>query len=95
MSERIEKLLNAVQVMHHCTAAHVQSVPVRETFQGQTVWEGVVEVFDLSGHAKAQRCYAWMLPGGKEPQFVTVLGLPPVDSPLNAVRASILAAKRT
>jgi hypothetical protein len=33
--------------------------PVHETFQGQTVWAGEVEVFDLVGHPKAKRCYAW------------------------------------
>jgi hypothetical protein len=25
----------------------------------ETVWEGVVECFVLSGHARAKRCYAW------------------------------------
>ena len=33
-----------------------QSVPVRETFEGKTVWEGVVHVFDLTGHADRNPC---------------------------------------
>lgn len=37
----------------------LQSVPVRETFQGDTVWDGVVHVFKLEGRPKATRAYAW------------------------------------
>jgi len=95
MSERIEKLRDAVQVMHRCSATHVQSVPVVEMFGQQTVWEGVVEVFDITDHPKAKRCYAWSYLEGTETQFVTVLEIPPVSSPQTAVRASIMAqAKR-
>ncbi|MDB6055484.1 MAG: hypothetical protein JWN25_3007 [Verrucomicrobiales bacterium] len=28
-------------------------------FQGKTVWQGNVEVFDLRNHPKVQRCYPW------------------------------------
>jgi hypothetical protein len=66
-------------------------VPIVEMFGSKTVWEGVVEAFDLTGHAKAKRCYAWSYHDGKETQFVTVLELPPVDSPQTAIRASIVA----
>jgi hypothetical protein len=36
--------------------------PVKEAFNGQTVWEGLVHVFDLEGHPKATRAYAWSSP---------------------------------
>ena len=36
--------------MHGGTAVLAQSVPVHETFDGKPVWEGVVHVFDLTGH---------------------------------------------
>ena len=36
-----------VALMHGGTATFVQFVPVRGTFGGSTVWEGVVHVFDL------------------------------------------------
>ena len=91
MSPRIERLLDAVQVMHRCKAEHDQSVPVREMFGQSVAWEGVVEVFNLTGHPKAKRCYAWSYQGNKEEQFVTVLEIPPVVSPQTAVRASIAA----
>lgn len=93
MSERIAKLLDAIRVMHHCRAEHVQSVPVREMFGEQVAWEGVVEVFNLTGHPKAKRCYGWSYLDKGETQFATVLEIPPVDSPQTAVRASIMASR--
>jgi hypothetical protein len=40
--------------MHGVESTHVQSVPVKEVFESKTIWEGIVEVFDLIGHPKAQ-----------------------------------------
>ena len=89
MSERIDRLKAAVEAACGCTATHSESHPLTETFKGQLVWEGVVESFDLDGHPKAKRCYAFYIMDGNEPVFQTVLELPPVDSPANAVRAAI------
>lgn len=86
---RINELREAVEVMQRCRAVHVESVPVIEMFGEQTVWEGVVEVFDITEHPQAERCYAWSFPEGAETRFVTVLEIPPVESPQTAVRASI------
>jgi hypothetical protein len=47
--------------MHGCKASYISTAPVTEVFEGKTVWEGDVEVFALSGHPRAQRCYAWAL----------------------------------
>ena len=91
MSERIEKLRDAVQVMHRCVAIHTSSVPVTEMFGPKVAWEGVVEVFNISGHPKAKRCYAWSVQGDRGDLFTTVLEIPPVVSPSTAVRASIAA----
>ncbi|MGH6889619.1 MAG: hypothetical protein ACREHF_10555 [Rhizomicrobium sp.] len=71
-------------------------MPVKEEFRGRIVWEGVVHVFDLAGHPKAKRAYAWTreLPDGKVRTYA-VLHLPPVTGPVDAVRAAIVAeAKR-
>jgi len=95
MSERIEKLRDAVQVAHRCTAVHIQSVPVVEMFGSLTAWEGVVEVFNITGHSKAKRCYAWYYPDKGEAQFTTVLEIPPVVSPQTAVRAAIVATDKS
>jgi len=64
----------------------------------EEVWDGIVEVFDLVGHPKAPKIYAWAhdTDDPKEPRrYVTVLHLPPVTSPLLAVRAAIVQEFRS
>jgi hypothetical protein len=75
-------------------AKHVESVPVREMFGDKVAWEGVVEVFGLSKHPRATRCYAWSYGEGKDRQYVIALGVPPVVSAQTAVRASVVAEAR-
>jgi hypothetical protein len=58
-------------------------------FGHMKAWEGVVEAFALTGHPKAKRAYAWSFLDGKEARYVTVLEVPPVESPQTAVRAYI------
>lgn len=91
-----EQLREAVQNMHGGTATLAQSVPVRETFEGQTVWEGVVHVFDLAGHPTATRAYAWSSPieGSMKRRFFAVLHTKRINSPLEAVRAAIVAEQK-
>jgi hypothetical protein len=90
------QLKRAVEAQHGCTATFIQSVPIKETFEGKTVWDGVVHVFDLTGHPKATRAYAWSSPieGSDKRRFFAVLHLPPVTSPVEAVRAAIVAEHR-
>jgi len=96
MIDAIEQLRDAVQNMHGGTATLAQSVPVRETFQGQVVWEGVVHVFDLAGHPTATRAYAWSSPieGSTKRRFFAVLHTDRINSPLGAVRAAIMQEHR-
>jgi hypothetical protein len=54
--------IDAIRHLHDCGAKHVETVHVREEFQGQLVFERDVEVFDLNGHAKVKRAYAWSEP---------------------------------
>jgi hypothetical protein len=89
----IEELRDVIRKLHKAEPTHVESVPVKESFQGKTVWEGVVEVFDLHGHPTAPRVYAWSHDTDdreKPRQHVTVLHVHPVVSPFSAVRASII-----
>ena len=88
----LDEVRYAIKQLHGCESKHVQTVPVTELFQGKIVWDGEVEVFDLMGHAKAKKAYAWGYPnlkGGLE--VVAVLEIPPVESPQTAVRAAIAA----
>ena len=80
-----------INQLHGCSATWAESAPVHEVFKGQTIWRGVVEVFDLSGHPKAKRAYGWSHrdgPDDKDERFVTVLELPPVDSAKTAVQVA-------
>ncbi len=89
----IEDLKKAIKKLHGCEAEHASSVPVHETFQGKTVWDGVVEVFNLKGHPTATRCYAWSHTHGEKDdqrRYVAVLEIPPVKSVVTAVRAAIV-----
>jgi hypothetical protein len=88
----IDELREIIRKLHGAHATHVESVPVKETFQGKTVWEGIVEVFDLRDHPKAPRVYAWAheTDNPERPKrHVTVLHIHPVTSPIMAVRAAI------
>lgn len=85
--EYIERLQLTVEHLHGCSAIHVGSVPVKEVFQGKTVWSGNVEVYSLTGHPKAKRCYGWSY--GDPERFITILELPPVDSPETAVKVGV------
>jgi hypothetical protein len=94
----IEALQDAIKKLHGCEATYLESVPVNEIFQGKTVWAGEVEVFDLVGHPKAKRCYAWAHKEGESDEhtrYIAVLEVPPVDSPQKAVRAAIVSATKS
>jgi hypothetical protein len=91
----IDELKDTIRKLHGCEAVHVETVPVTESFQGQIVWQGDVEVFNLRGHPKANRAYAWSHETDKGKRYVAVLELLPVDSAQKAVRAAIVdEAKR-
>jgi hypothetical protein len=89
----IDELREVIHKLHGATATHVESVPVIERFNGRTVWDGIVEVFDLHGHPGTHRIYAWAHETddpANPTRHVTVLHIPPVESPITAVRAAIL-----
>jgi hypothetical protein len=90
--EYIERLQMVIRHLHKCDAEHVGTEPVKEVFRGETVWEGDVEVFNVTGHPKAKRAYAWSVDEGTpEEKFTAVLEIPPVKSALDAVKVSIVA----
>ena len=90
----IAEIANAIRVMGKCDCSYVSSVPVKEIFQGKTIWEGVVEIFDLIDHIRADRCYAWVFKDNKgKDKYVIVLHHPPVDSPEKAVKTAIAGQK--
>ena len=93
----IEELQDVIRRLHGSESTHVETVPVVETFQGQTVWEGEVEVFDLHDHPSASRIYAWAHDTDdpeRPKRHVTVLHLPPAITPRKAVQVSIASDYR-
>jgi hypothetical protein len=94
----IEELRGVIRKLHEVESTHRQSVPVKEVFNGRTVWEGIVEVFDLHGHPKANMAYAWTHETDdpdKPKRHVTVLHIPPAVSPEAAVRVAIAQELRS
>jgi hypothetical protein len=89
----IDELKTAIHKLHGAEATHRVSVPVKEVFKGETVWDGIVEVFDLKGHPQTDTVYAWLHDTGdpeKPIQHVTVLHIHPALSPVAAVRAFLV-----
>jgi hypothetical protein len=83
----------AIRSTYGVEARFVEAVPVTETFQGDTVWSGIVHVFDLTDHPDASRAYVWSelkdeVTGRQTVKVILHVG--PVESPLDAVRASIV-----
>jgi hypothetical protein len=91
LPKHIHSLQEAVKASLGCDAVYTDTAMVREVFNDETAWEGFVYVFRLRGHPKAQRCYAWSYPEGDQTKTVTVLEIPPVDSPQTAVKVAIAA----
>jgi hypothetical protein len=89
-----DQLKRAVE-RQYGTATLAQSTPVKETVNGKTVWQGIVHVFELAGHPRAKRVYAWSyaMEDGKI-MFVVIPQLGPVTGPVEAVRAALLAERR-
>lgn len=96
-SKYTEELRDVIRRLHGVESRYIESVPVKETFEGQTVWNGIVEVFELKDHPKAKKAYAWTH-DTDDPlhpkRHVTVLHVPPITSPQLAVRAAIVKEYR-
>ena len=84
----VDQLQRAVEGHHGGKAVLVDASPVKEVFHGQTIWEGVVHIFDLEGHPKATRAYAWSSPmeGSDKRRFYAVLHVGSVRRQIKRVR---------
>jgi hypothetical protein len=93
MSTHLDKITRAVEMTAKKPVVHLESVAIVETFNGKTVWEGMVEVFAVA-NPPPSRAYGWAVKSGKGAQYVTVLGKPPADSPLAAVRVWLVSSSK-
>lgn len=88
-------LREAILKMHGAHAEHLESVPITETFNGETAWDGVVEVFELTDHP-AGKAYAWRHESDSGRwRYVAVLHQSPIDTPRKAVQAAAVAEYRS
>ena len=87
-----DQLKQAVETQHGGTATHVQSVPVHQSQNGKTIWNGAVQVYDLvNSPSGATRAYAWSYgraDGRRE--LITVLRTGAVNGPRDAVAAAMM-----
>ncbi len=85
----LERLRDAILVTHGCRSIHSATMHVRAELDSQTQWEGNVEVFDITGHKHAKKCYAWGVLVRGEFMPTCVLEIPPVESPHTAVEMAL------
>jgi hypothetical protein len=90
------ELRRVVEQLHNCKASFRTSLEVHEVFQGKTVWDGSVLVFDVD-HPDASIGYAWtaLIGDTDRRRSYVILGKPPVNSPADAVRAAIVADNKS
>lgn len=90
MTEYQEDLRDAIKRMYEVDSTYLDTEPVVEVFKGEVVWMGDVEVFAVHNHPKAVKAYAWSFQDDDgATKYLAVLGLPPVTSAQEAVRAAI------
>ena len=91
---KIRALQATIERLHGCDSRWRKAVPVHETFEGKTVWQGEVQVFNLLGHPETGMCYAWSYQTEKgKRRFVALLHHRGVDSPVKAVQAAIASGQ--
>jgi hypothetical protein len=88
----VDQLQAAIQGLHGLSSILDRVEQVHEVFKGKTVWEGPVHVFKVK-HPQTDTCYAWTesVKDSKRRRLFTVLSIPPINSALDAVRASIMS----
>lgn len=95
MPQDIISLAKAIEANFDCSASHLESIPIHESHQGKTIWRGIVEVFAIKHPSGATRAYGWSyadLEGDLQTAHTTVLGIPPIRSAHDAVKAALCAA---
>jgi hypothetical protein len=90
----IPALQEAIRAEHGCESRFVESLPVVIHTGGRIEWSGEVAAFDLLGHAKAVRAYAWATRSSSGPRFAAMLQGPRVENPELAVRAHMAREKQ-
>lgn len=90
-----EKLKEAIERKAHCAVKYLNTQPLRLVLDGQITWKGKVEVFQLDGHPEAKIAFGWGIPVDEtRMEFITVIGVPPLETPIMAVKAYLASKDR-
>ncbi len=84
----ISDLQAVVRAMQGCESIYRRTEFVREVFQGNIAWDGLVRVFKLINHSKAKYCYAWSYREGTDTKYAAVVEIAPVNAAQSAVKAA-------
>jgi hypothetical protein len=89
-------LKRVIELQHGGTASRVQSVKLLDPRATPAPWDGVVHIYDLAGHAKAKRAYAWTstIDGSGAERYFAVLHMGRVNTPIAAVKAAAKAIQK-
>lgn len=83
-----DNLKEGIERRAGCKAAYAQTQPVKVAAEGKVLWKGKVEIYRLEGHSQAQFAFGWgYMNAQKKVEYVTVVGVPPLDNPVAAVKA--------
>jgi hypothetical protein len=90
------ELARVIQAQHGVASTFVKSVRVHRATGNRADWDGLVHVFDLTGHPRAARAFAWASPisGGAKPRYFAVLQDGQIATPLQAVKAASAAIRK-
>jgi len=91
--EYLAHLQKAIKKTFGLESEYVETVEVVESFKGDVIWDGDVEVFTVK-HPEASHCYAWAHDIETGSHSLVVLGRPPIKSALDAVRAALVTEGR-
>lgn len=97
INDDITRLQDAICRVTGCASKYLETIPARECFRGfrgEVLWQRDVAVFEIDGHPKATRVYAWPNrdPRQETDMHVIVLEIPPVNSARTAIAAAMAAA---
>lgn len=92
-SVNVDQLKLVIDSQHVCKSTFIQTVCVSKWNGHPNSWDGLVHVFNVTGHPVARRAYAWASPiaGSGAPRYFAVLHQGRVRSPADAVKAAVSA----
>jgi hypothetical protein len=85
-----DQLTRAVQARYGCEATYIQAVTITQMYDGQSVWEGAVHIFRLSGSMISDIAYVWFETGDRAGELVFFLHVPPIAGPRDAIKTHLV-----